>query len=155
MLSNCAKGFPDGAMYKTLTASAVLAKKQKKKEVVAAVDIDNNTETVAVVMPSAVLGNGTDSGEECVAPLQTPHLCWDCLIDGPAISSPLTVSALIDHGSSLVLIGEELVTQLGLCHQQLTKPIPISLALSQDKDSFLLLQYVKLSCTSLDNVYTS
>jgi hypothetical protein len=52
--SNCAKGFLDGAMYKMLTASAVLAKKQKKKE---------------VVMPSAVLRNGTDSGEESVAPL--------------------------------------------------------------------------------------
>jgi hypothetical protein len=74
--SNCAKGFPDGATYKTLTASAVLAKKQKKKEVVAALDIDNNTETMAVVMPSAVLGNGTDSGEECVAPLKGQQICW-------------------------------------------------------------------------------
>jgi len=157
--SGCSKGFPDGASYKTLTASAVLAKKSKKKEVVAAVDVDDDAETVAetvaVVMPSAVLGNGTDSGEECVAPLQTPHLRWECLVNGPAVSSPLTVSALIDHGSSLVLIGEELVKRLGLRRRKLAKSIPVSLALSQDKDSFLFTHYVKLSCTSLDNVYTS
>jgi predicted aspartyl protease len=137
----------------------VLAKKSKKKEVVAAVDVDDNAETIAetvtVVMPSAVLGNGTDSGEECVAPLQTPHLHWECLVNGPAVSSPLTVSALIDHGSSLVLIGEELVKRLGLRRRKLAKSIPVSLALSQDKDSFLFTHYVKLSCTSLDNVYTS
>ncbi|KAG2341963.1 hypothetical protein BDR05DRAFT_1029194, partial [Suillus weaverae] len=153
--SNCPKGFPDGATYKTLTASAVLGKKTKKKEVVAVVDVDEEVETVVVVMPSAVLGNGTDLGEECVAPLQTPHLRWDCLVDGPAVSSPLTVSALIDHGSSLVLIGEDLVNKLGLCRRQLRKPVPVSLTLSKDKESFLLSQYVKLSCTSLDQVYTS
>jgi hypothetical protein len=153
--SSCPKGFPDGTSYKTLTASAVLAKKSKKKEVVAAVDVDEDAETVAVVMASAVLGNGTNSGEECVAPLQTPHLCWECLVNRLAVSSPLTVSALIDHGSSLVLIGEDLVKQLGLHHRKLAKSIPISLALSQDKDSFLFMHYIKLSCTSLDNVYTS
>ncbi|KAG2335659.1 hypothetical protein BDR05DRAFT_1024893 [Suillus weaverae] len=153
--SACSKGFPDAASYKTLTASAVLAKKVPKKEVVAAVNIDEESETIAVVMPSAVLGNGTDSGEECVAPLQTPHLRWDCLVDGPAVSSPLKVSALIDHGSSLVLIGEELVAKLGLRRRQLAKPFPVSPALSKNKDSFLLSHYVKLSCTSLDQVYTS
>ncbi|KAG1839529.1 hypothetical protein F4604DRAFT_1599551, partial [Suillus subluteus] len=154
--SNCTKGFPDGATYKTLTASLIAAKKAKKgKDVVAAVGVDDDCDTVAVVMPSAVLGNGTDSGEECVAPLQTPHLRWDCLVDGPGVSSPINVSALIDHGSSLVLIGEELVNKLGLRRRQLARPLPISLALSKNKRSFLLSQYVKLTCTSLDHAYTS
>lgn len=112
--SNCLKGFPDGATYKSLTAASVLAKKTKRKDVVAAVEIKEGSDTMAVVMPSAVLGNGTDLGEECVAPLQTPHLHWDCLVDGPVVSSPISVSALIDHGSPLVLIGEELVNKLGL-----------------------------------------
>ncbi|KAG2346923.1 hypothetical protein BDR05DRAFT_1046205 [Suillus weaverae] len=135
----------------------VLAKKTKKKEVVAVVDVDEEVETVAVVMPSAVLGNGTDLGKECVAPLQTPHLRWDCLVDRPAVSSPLTISALIDHGSSLVLIGKDLVNKLRLrcCRRLLRKPVPVSLALSKDKESFLLSQYVKLSCTSLNQAYTS
>jgi predicted aspartyl protease len=154
--SNCSKGFPDGAIYKLLTASLVATKKVKNgKDVVAAVDVNEDSEVVAVVMPSAVLGDGTDSGEECVAPLQTPHLRWECLVDGPAVSSPITVSTLIDHGSSLVLIGEELADKLGLRCCQLAKPLPISLALSKDKNAFLLLQYVKFACTSLDQAYTS
>jgi len=152
--SNCPKGFPDGASYKTLTAAIIAMKKAKKgKDVVVSVEISEGSNTIAVVMPSTVLGNGTDSGEECVAPLQTPHLRWDCLVDGPGVSSPLKVSALIDHGSSLVLIGEELADKLGLRRCQLAKPLPLSLALS--KDNFLLSHYVKLSCTSLDQNYTS
>ncbi|KAG2071223.1 hypothetical protein BDR04DRAFT_1117831 [Suillus decipiens] len=109
-------------MYKTLTAAAIATKKGKKKVggVVMAVEVESKDEgkennTIAVVMPSAVLGNGTDSSKEHVAPLQMSHLCWDCLLDGPAVTSPIIVSALIDHGSSLVLIGESLVKQLGLC----------------------------------------
>ncbi|KAG1855249.1 hypothetical protein F4604DRAFT_1932309 [Suillus subluteus] len=89
-----------------------------------------------------------------MAPLQTPHLRWNCLVDGPAVPSPVPVSALIDHGSSLVLISEDLVSKLGLHRRKLSKPLPISLALSQDKP-FLLSHYVKLSCTSLDQAYTS
>ncbi|KAG1789418.1 uncharacterized protein HD556DRAFT_1447033 [Suillus plorans] len=62
--SNCSKGFPDGATYKSLTAASVAAKKGRKgTTTVAAVGIQD---TVAVVMPSAALGDGTDSGEECV-----------------------------------------------------------------------------------------
>ncbi|KAG2737970.1 hypothetical protein P692DRAFT_20760211, partial [Suillus brevipes Sb2] len=144
------------ATYKTLTAASVLAKKTKKsnKDVIAAVDVAEK-QTVAVVMPSAVLGNGSDTDEECVAPLQTPHLRWDCQVDGPAVSSPLNVSALIDHGSSLVLIDEALVSKLGLRRRLLPKPVPVTLALSQDEQSFLLSHFVKLSCTSLDGQYTS
>ncbi|KAG1781465.1 hypothetical protein EV702DRAFT_1192955 [Suillus placidus] len=98
----CQKGFPDGMMYKALTTASIAAKKLKSNgNVVAAVDVNNKEKnTVAVVMLSAVLGDGTDSGEECMAPLQTPHLRWTCLLDGPAVTSPISVSALIDHGSS-------------------------------------------------------
>ncbi|KAG1813638.1 uncharacterized protein BJ212DRAFT_1301018 [Suillus subaureus] len=115
-LDTCQKGFPDGTSYKALMAATVATKKARKNGgVVAAVDIegeDNNT--VAVVMPSAVLGDDTDSGKECMAPLQTPHLHWNCLLDRPAVTSPVSVHALIDHGSSLVLIGEDLINKLGL-----------------------------------------
>lgn len=69
-----------------------------------------------------------------------------CLLDRPAVSSPLTVSALIDHRSSLVLIDEELVAQLRLHHRELPKPLPISLAVSKDKEPLLLSHYVKLAC---------
>ncbi|KAG1804740.1 uncharacterized protein HD556DRAFT_1226393, partial [Suillus plorans] len=153
----CPKGFPDGATYKALTSATITAKKFKRDgKVVAAVEINESGEsTVAVVMPSAALGNGSDSGEECVAPLQTSHLRWTCLVDGPAVSSPLSVSALIDHGSSLVLIGEDLVSQLGLRRRKLGKPISISLAVTKNKECLLLSHYVKLACTSPDQMYTS
>ncbi|KIK36119.1 hypothetical protein CY34DRAFT_95004, partial [Suillus luteus UH-Slu-Lm8-n1] len=154
--ANCSKGFPDGATYKPITAATIAAKKAKKsaKDVVAAVEVEES-HTVAVVMPSAVLGNGSDSDEECVAPLQTSHLRWECCVDGPAVSSPVVVSALIDHGSSLVLIDETLVNTLGLRRRQLQKPVPVTVALSEAKQSFLLSHYVKLSCSSLDQTYTS
>ncbi|KAG1786930.1 uncharacterized protein HD556DRAFT_1247607, partial [Suillus plorans] len=153
--SNCSKGFPDGSSYKTLTAAMIASKKSKKGSgMVAAVDVDED-HTVAVVMPSAVLGDGTDS-EECVAPLQTPHLRWDCLVTGPAVSSSVRVSALIDHGSSLVLVDEALSHKLGLRLRKLPKQLSISLALSKtQKQSFILSHFVKISCSSLDNAYTS
>ncbi|KAG2352244.1 hypothetical protein BDR07DRAFT_1498820 [Suillus spraguei] len=74
--ATCPRDFPDGATYKTLTAAAIAAKKGKKRTggVIVAVEVDSSDEgkennTIAVVMLSAVLGNGTDSGEECMAPL--------------------------------------------------------------------------------------
>lgn len=117
--SNCTNGFPDGATYKTVTAATIAAKKAKKSgNTVAAVEVAN---TVAVVMPSAALGNGSDS-EECVAPLTTPLLMWDCLIDSPNVSSPSRVSALIDDGSAAVLIDEALALKLGLRRRKLQTP---------------------------------
>lgn len=119
----------------------------------AAVEIQD---TVAVVMPSAALGDGTDSGEECVAPFTIPHFTWECLVDGPAASSSVVVSALIDHGSPAVLIDEALAIKLGLRRRALPKPFPVSVALSgKEKQSFLLSHYVKLACSSLDSVYKS
>jgi len=63
--STCTNGFPDGATYKTLTAASVTAKKDKKPNTIASLDVK---QTVAIVMPSAALGDGSDS-DECVAPL--------------------------------------------------------------------------------------
>ncbi|KAF9218370.1 hypothetical protein BS17DRAFT_811703 [Gyrodon lividus] len=67
---DCPYNFPDPKTYKPLTADNIAAKKLKTTPIVA-INIEH---TVAVVMPSAVLGDGTDSGDECVAPLITPHL---------------------------------------------------------------------------------
>jgi hypothetical protein len=93
--NNCPNGFPDGATYKPLTAASIAAKKTRK-----------NSSTVAVEMLSAVLGDESDSSEECVAPFTTPHLTWDCPVDSPVVSSSVIVSVLIDHGSPAVLIDE-------------------------------------------------
>jgi hypothetical protein len=45
---------------------------------------------------------------------RVPHLFWRCSVTGPSGSFPLTLDALIDHGSHTVLICEELVDTLGL-----------------------------------------
>ncbi|OAX30745.1 hypothetical protein K503DRAFT_806793 [Rhizopogon vinicolor AM-OR11-026] len=91
------------------------------------------TASINVVMPSsAVLGNGTDSGDECIAPFKTPHFLWDCQLDGPSLSSSLCVQALIDHGSHVVLIDEKLVDRLGLRRCRFSKPEEVSVALQGD-----------------------
>jgi hypothetical protein len=80
----CDNRFPDGTTYKPITAVTITAKKAKKAgKTIAVVEV---VKTVAVVMPSVALGNGTDS-DECIAPLTTPLLLWDCLIDGPHLLS--------------------------------------------------------------------
>ncbi|KIK91635.1 hypothetical protein PAXRUDRAFT_13682 [Paxillus rubicundulus Ve08.2h10] len=143
-------------MYKTLTADNIsVAKGKLKSSAVSALDIEVE-QTIAIVMPSPALGNGTDSGDECVAPLLSSHLKWSCLLDGPSLTTPLTIDALIDHGSPVVLIDQQLVNKLGLCIRNLKKPLPVSVAMSgKRKQEFSLSQYVKLSCTSLDLRYRS
>ena len=72
-------------------------------------------------MPSAVLGDGSDTDEECVSPVSCPQLLWRCHANGPLVIHLLEVEALIDNGSSLVLIGEEPVARLGLRTRELPK----------------------------------
>ncbi|KAG1792514.1 uncharacterized protein HD556DRAFT_1444508 [Suillus plorans] len=63
---------------------------------------------------------------------------------------------LINDGSAAVLINEALTLKLGLHHRKLPKPVSFNVALSGEmKDSFVLLEYVNLSCTSLDSRFTS
>ena len=70
---------------------------------------------------------------------------------------PLEVDALIDNGSSLVLIDEQLVLSLGLCVHELPHPIPIGLVLTSPSASArtVLSCYVNLSVSSLDSRFQS
>jgi hypothetical protein len=153
--ADCPDGFPPGEGYKTLTerdATAVRPNQAKKSSV----GVPSGRAVTAVLPVSAVLGEGTDSGEECVAPLTTPHFLWDCLLDGPKLSSSLRVRALIDHGSHVVLIDEALVDRLGLRRHRLNRSMEVSVALQGDsKTSFSLFEYVKLACSSVDSRWTS
>ena len=74
-----------------------------------------------MVMPSAVLGDGSDTDEECVSLVSCPQLFWGCHANGPLTVYLLEVEALFDNGSSLVLIGEELVARLGLRTREFPK----------------------------------
>ncbi|KIN94860.1 hypothetical protein M404DRAFT_34636 [Pisolithus tinctorius Marx 270] len=125
-MCDCPNDFPDAKNYKVLTAADVKAACKKCAKPFTAVIEDElalkcshimeeeDTETIAVVMPSAVLGDGTDLGEEYITPLSVPHLHWSCLLEGPNLTFPLPVKALIDSGSHLVLIDESLIEKLGL-----------------------------------------
>ncbi|KAH7917164.1 hypothetical protein BV22DRAFT_1026885, partial [Leucogyrophana mollusca] len=150
--SSCPVGFPSADNYKPLTErDALAAKPSGSRSTVAAVTVDD---VAAVIMPSAVLGEGSES-DEYVAPFFVPHFEWFCHLSGPNVSSPLCVEALIDDGSHAVLIDAAIVSKLGLRRRRLPKPASVSVALGEKKSSFELTEYVKLSCTSTDSVWTS
>jgi hypothetical protein len=69
-----------------------------------------------------------------VAPLTVPHMFWRCSTGGAPDSFPHTFDALIDHGSHIVLINEDLVLKLCLKRQTLREPMPVEVAMP-DKDS--------------------
>ncbi|KAJ3883975.1 hypothetical protein GG344DRAFT_23836, partial [Lentinula edodes] len=94
---------------------------------ISAVDEDDD-DVVASIMPSAVLGNGTDSKEEVSAPFRVSHLRWKCHVSGPKSVFPVLVNSLIDNGAHLALIHPDLVDRLGLPRRLLKHPEPVSAA---------------------------
>ena len=117
--------------------------------------------TFAPVIPSAVLSNGTDSGDSDnvsnVAPLKCRHFVWRCFVDGPLIEFPVRISSLVDNGCHLVLICSDIVEKLGLKIFALPHPEPIDIAIkdSEKKKKLELENFVLLSATSLDQTWTS
>ncbi|KAG0699569.1 hypothetical protein DFH29DRAFT_808912 [Suillus ampliporus] len=100
---DCTDGAPDASSYKTLTESDANAAKPKTKPVAA-------IGAVGAVMLSSVLDDGSDSEDDmCVAPFETAHLMWPCLLTGPSSEFPERFDTLIDHGLHLVLIDENVV----------------------------------------------
>jgi hypothetical protein len=151
--SDCPDGFPDKTSYSTLTESNALAakKRQVKKERVPTVAI---VAPVAVVMPSAVLGDGSDS-EYVVAPFFVPHFFFDCVVGGSTASSTESVHALIDHGSDAVLIDPDLADRLHLCRRKLPVPKEVVMAVGSGKETFMFDEWVPVSIISTDQSWTS
>ena len=84
--TTCTNDFPNPKGYKTLTSADVKAvcTKKRAKPITAVIEdepvakrarefIEEIIEPVAVVMPSAVLGDGSESGDECAAFISVPH----------------------------------------------------------------------------------
>ena len=99
--ADCPDGFPDKSSYTTLTeADALNAKKhiQKKNKTHAAAvvsppvvaTVNTMAAVAAVVMPSAVLGDGSDS-EYVLAPFFEPHFFFDCVVGGSTASSQISI----------------------------------------------------------------
>jgi hypothetical protein len=133
---NCPTGFPNKTNYKPLTEAdiAIARCKANMKATKAAAVLPANEPAVpaTVVMPSAVLGNSSDS--ECVdTPFLSPHFFVDVIIGNSSSVSQFPVHALIDHGCNSVLISPELVDCLGLTHCKLPKQKSVVMAIEGDE----------------------
>ena len=171
--SSSCSGFPSSSGYKTITKHtdvigqpAVLpstSSSSKSKTVALLVEVidSDKDEIVAAFAPSAVLGDGTDSGGSdnvsTIAPLKCKHFIWQCLIDGPSTEFPVKVSSLVDNSCHLVLIHPNIVHTLGLNIFTLKEPEPIDVAIknSKQKKKLELKEFVLLSAMSLDQSWTS
>jgi hypothetical protein len=81
------------------------------------------------------------------APLHIPRFSWRCLVSRTTNEFPIIFNALIDHGSSAVLISEEYVSKLGLCRKRLLKPYSAKLAMESNgqKVNIEFSEYVKVA----------
>jgi len=147
---DCTDGAPDASSYKTLTESDANAAKPKSKTVAA-------VGPVGAVMPSSVLDDGSDSEDDmCVAPFETAHLLWPCLLTGPSSYFSERFDALIDPGSHLVLIDDAVVKRLGLRKRKLHTMIEANSAFMNPSSSpFSFSEYVLLSPSSINHDWTS
>ena len=166
--ANCPNGFPSGSSYKPLTveyAEAVRDSKNKPRSRVPGpvAHIGYSGSENATAGGSAVLGVGdeeSDDSDEYVqtqnttpTPFSSGHLEWRCRVDGPSVSEPITVTALIDNGSHTVLIDEELVKKLGLRRRRMAHPQRVRLAMGEEEVVFS--EWVKLWTDSMDQEWTA
>ncbi|KAJ7611067.1 hypothetical protein DFH06DRAFT_1064985, partial [Mycena polygramma] len=99
---------------------------------------------------SSDLGNRTDVSHPQSSSPRSPshasrHFLWPCLIEGPMSNLPLHVHGLIDNGSFLVMIHEDLADKLALRRFKLREPQEIDVAFSSSTvPTPALTHYVKL-----------
>lgn len=90
-----------------------------------------------------------------LVPFTIPHLYWQASVNSTEF--PITVKALIDHGSHTVLINEAFVQQLGLKHHKLHNPMNMELAIPEKgiKRVIMLKEWVKLCMYDPTGSWTS
>ena len=171
---NCLHGFPDGKLYKKITATCDAcgnAPNEEKRsapstkgKVVSAITIDNMTtsdndddDLVTTVMPSAILGNGSFSESNVSLPLHSKHFIAKFQVFADHLDFPLTYASLVNNGAHLVLICPEVANELHLQCHPLKKPEIVSVAIEdgKKKKKMTLYHYVKFTVMSTDNVWTS
>jgi Reverse transcriptase (RNA-dependent DNA polymerase)/RNase H-like domain found in reverse transcriptase len=94
---------------------------------------------------------------EDLAPFTVPHLFWHCSINGAANGFPITLSALIDHGSHVVLISNEFANSMFLKHRKLFEPMSVELAMPAEgpKHIVCLSEWVKLKLYNTTGAWQS
>jgi hypothetical protein len=113
--SYCPFDFPDLCNYKELTNEFLLSFKcggsgnGKSIGVIMPSHIEESEDTesslVGAVMPSGILGAGSESEDDVSVPLTVKHLHWLCFLLGPLVNEPLTVKGMLDCGAHVILIG--------------------------------------------------
>jgi hypothetical protein len=144
---NCTNARPTPKDCKKVTAGYATKAKVAYDKVQAASHVASTT--VAAIFEADAVFDDSESNEdlekfmdanevdECVpSPFALPqHLCWTCCVDAPATCAPTPVDALIDHGSSPVLISSELANILCLTAKPLFKSLSVSGAFTKKNDS--------------------
>ena len=157
---NCPTGFPDKANYKPLTESDIVIVKKRKANgkatnAAAVLPVEEPPVPAAVVMPSAVLGEGSDS-KYMDTPFLSPHFFVDVIIGDSSSVSQSDVCALIDHGCDSVLISLDLVDRLKLPRHKLPKPKSVVMAVKGDeKKEIVFREFVQMTVISSDQIWSS
>ncbi|KAJ3906212.1 hypothetical protein F5879DRAFT_1071548, partial [Lentinula edodes] len=160
---------PNGTGYKELTVADVEAArklrgpsqdghKRARITTIATIATEDDEDAVASIIPSAVLGSGTDSEEEVSAPFRVPHLRWKCHVSGPKAQLPVIVNSLIDNGAHLALIHPDLADRLGYPRLRLPQPEKVSAAFQGGGDTSkvpALTEYINLKVSSTDGIFLS
>ena len=161
--ADCPNGFPSPVRYQPLTAEYAETVRDSRNKPrsrggpVAHVGYADGSDAAEVGL--AVLGIGEEESDDSeyvqqpATSFSSGHLEWRCRIDGPSVSEPITVTALIDNGSHSVLIDEELVERLGLRRRRLPTPQRVRLAMGEGEVVFL--EWVKLRTFSEDERWTA
>ena len=90
------------------------------------------------------------------SPLHVPHLYWQCLTSGNTNEFTITFEALIDHGSSTVLISEQYVSLLGLRRRWLREPYSAELVMDNNGlTDIQFSEYIKLQLHDLSSFWSS
>lgn len=123
------------------------------------INFDSRVETVAAVLPnivSAVVDTGSPdySDDEC-APFSCSNLFWNCHLPSPSLTSPVPVKGLVDGGSSVVLIKEDLARRLKLPILQASEPFTCQAAFSANNTSLSLSSFIKIRPESIDGQFSS
>ena len=145
---------PNPVGYQVNYSSAVLSNKEDEDELdssevcgrLAAIVEDVNN-----VVPDSL--NLLKADSEFVAPLTVPHMFWRASASAPN-SLPIQFNCLLDIGSHLVIIHEQLVKDLNLRCRKLHEPIVSELAMQPDGPKFLkFMHFTKLKLYDSSGTY--
>ncbi|EMD34478.1 hypothetical protein CERSUDRAFT_97734 [Gelatoporia subvermispora B] len=161
LLPNCPNGFPDPKTFTPVTEANIAEKLRAERagKVAAVTSVEDTEEDdkenhiTAAVLPSSVL-EGPDTDKYVFT---IPNMFWHCLVDGPLVNTPLRIRALVDDGSHIVMISQELVKQLGLRVRTRPTPLPSRRAMEAGGSGEVTYhqEYVRLRLKSLDSRFFS